>query len=240
MMKRVSFFVFLLFTAHISAQQRPPLSGKRYELLSGIREADVKTRGEHSPEGRLAPSMNGERPSRFLTQNYEYIPRGSHLLVLGAGEGRNAVFLARKGHKVTRVSEEAEAVKKTQTLARQFGVRVNTVISSYSSFRSRAKSFDAVINFYHHSMELKEKFVKWLRPGGLIFYEAFTSRQLKKLKNKEEDEQKEYKKKYFLETGELLSLFPDMRILKYEEPLHLKKYPARIIVQKKPAKTSQN
>ena len=224
-------FFYLSFLSSLSAQQRPPISGKRYELLSGIRE---ETREDHSPEGRFAPSMNGKRPSRFLTQNYEYIPRGSHVLVIGAGQGRNAVFLARKGHKVTRVSRDADAVRKTQTLARVFGVRVNTVISDYSSFRSRPSSFDAIISFYRNSSSLREKMQEWLKPEGLLFYEVYTTRQLdtgeSALKARD---------RTLLRPSELLKLFPDMRILKYEEPLHLKNYPARIVVQKKTAQTTQ-
>ena len=68
--------------------------------------------------------------------------------------------------------------------------------------------------------------IKWLRPGGILIYEAHTENQLKIPGNEH------YAPKYLLHPGELLTLFPSLKVLKYEEPLHQKEYTTSIILQK--------
>ena len=68
--------------------------------------------------------------------------------------------------------------------------------------------------------------ISWLKPGGVLFYEAFTVRQ-RNVKGHRKDPIE-----YYLKKQELLTMFDGMRVLKYEEPLHEKKFRASIILQK--------
>jgi tellurite methyltransferase len=68
--------------------------------------------------------------------------------------------------------------------------------------------------------------ISWLKPGGLIIYEAYTTNQ-KQVKGHRDFEDSQY-----LKPQELLTLFPKMRVLKYEEPVHEKKFRASIILKK--------
>jgi hypothetical protein len=69
--------------------------------------------------------------------------------------------------------------------------------------------------------------VEWLKPGGILIYESHTDNQ-RKVKGNEN-----YDKRYLLREAELLTMFPGMRVLKYEEPIHLGNYTTSIILQKK-------
>jgi hypothetical protein len=68
----------------------------------------------------------------------------------------------------------------------------------------------------------------WLKPGGVIIFEAYTIDQKNSDSNLKADDPS-----YYLKKQELLHLFPEMRILKFEEPIHEKEYRSSLIVRKK-------
>jgi SAM-dependent methyltransferase len=143
------------------------------------------------------------------------------------GEGRNAVFLARKGYHVTGVDISSVAVRKARMLAREFGVRINVVISSIENYKVKKGTLDAIICFYYVDRKLNKKLISWLKPGGILIYEAYTDLQMSVRSNIKQS------KDYLLREHELLKMFPGMTILKYEEPLHKKAFTASIILQKR-------
>jgi 2-polyprenyl-3-methyl-5-hydroxy-6-metoxy-1,4-benzoquinol methylase len=168
----------------------------------------------------------GKIPARFLSENFHYIPAGARVLDLGMGEGRNAVFLARKGFNVTGIDISSVAVRKAQLLAKEVGVRIEGVTIPVEEYRPPKELFDAVICFYYVDRKLNEKILSYLKPGGLLIYEAHTDKQ-KTIKGNEK-----YESQYLLRSQELLGMFKKMRILKYEEPIHQGEYTASIILKK--------
>lgn len=217
--------ITLLFSLPLFGQSRGSQSGGRFELLSGTKKGkEVKTYWDKKYNNE--EYVFGKTPAKFLSQNYSYIPEGSRVLDMGMGEGRNAVFLARKGYKVTGVDISSVAVNKAQLLAREFGVRINTVVASLNNYKIPKNSLDAVICFYYVDRSLNKRMMEWLKPGGILVYESHTDNQ-RKVKGNEN-----YDKRYLLRAGELLEMFPNMTVLKYEEPLHLGNYTTSIILQK--------
>lgn len=217
--------ISLIFSFPLLAQTRGGQSGGRFELLSGTRKGkEVKTYWDKKYNNE--EYVFGKTPAKFLSQNYSYIPEGSRVLDMGMGEGRNAVFLARKGYKVTGVDISSVAVNKAQLLAREFGVRINTVVASLNNYKIPKNSLDAVICFYYVDRSLNKRMIEWLKPGGILIYESHTDNQ-RKVKGNES-----YDKRYLLRESELMTMFPNMRVLKYEEPLHLGNFTTSIILQK--------
>ena len=216
---------FLAFFSSV-IQARHNISASRYELLSGSKRSD-------SPQNFWDRKYSGEKylygkaPAKFLAKNYDYIPSRSKILDIGMGEGRNAVFLARKEYVVTGIDISAVAIKKARMLAREFGVRITSIFASIHEYQIPKNSFDAIICFYFVDRELNKKIVSWLKPGGILIYEASTEMELLNSKATTTD------MKYLLRSGELLTMFPTLKILKYEEALHRKEYTASIILQKK-------
>ena len=103
------------------------------------------------------------------------------------GEGRNAVFLATQGHKVVGIDISSIAVEKANALASEFRTEIKGVVASLDDYQISEKSFDVILSFYYVDRKLINKMKKWLKPGGLIFYEAHTVEKLTdgKMINKE-------------------------------------------------------
>ncbi len=204
---------------------RDPISGNRYQQLSGVKiQGDAKDQWD---QRYSRPSfVFGKSPVRFLAENYQYIPFEGTVLDMGMGEGRNAVFLAQKGYRVTGIDISSVAVKKAYMLAEEFGVKFKGVVASLNEYKIAPASFDAIICFYYVDRSLIEKMKTWLKPGGILIYEAYTVREMRTKKAPE------YNPEYYLKEQELLDLFSGMRVLKYEEPLHEKEFRSSIILKK--------
>ncbi len=204
---------------------RDPISGNRYQQLSGVKiQGDAKDQWD---KRYSRPTfVFGKSPVRFLAENYQYIPYEGTVLDMGMGEGRNAVFLAQKGYRVTGIDISSVAVKKAYMLAEEFGVKFKGVVASLNEYKIAPASFDAIICFYYVDRSLIEKMKTWLKPGGILMYEAYTVREMRSKKAPE------YNPEYYLKEQELLHLFSGMRVLKYEEPLHEKEFRSSIILLK--------
>ena len=126
----------------------------------------------------------GTDPNAFIAASVEtYVQAPSQVLVLGCGEGRNAVWLAQKGFEVTAVDASGKAIEKTQELMSDANVLVRTIKSDFADWEPEDDRYEAVVMTYvHMSPELRKqthaKAVRALDPGGYIFLEAFTPEQL--------------------------------------------------------------
>lgn len=85
-------------------------------------------------------------PNRFLVEEVAGLAPGT-ALDLGAGEGRNAVWLARQGWSVTAVDFSAVGMAKAQQLAAAAGVTVTTVVADATEAVPPGP-FDLVIVLY--------------------------------------------------------------------------------------------
>jgi SAM-dependent methyltransferase len=217
--------LFLIFYSAAFAN-RDPISGSRFQQLSGVKlSQDSKTQWDQ----RYSRStfIFGKAPAQFLAENYQYIPYEGSVLDMGMGEGRNAVFLAQKGYKVTGIDLSSVAVKKSYLLAQEFGVKIKGVVASLKDYKIAPGSYDAIICFYWVDRSMIEKIKSWLKPKGILIYEGFTLRERERDTGKRSDSIDN-----FLREQELLKLFSGMRVLKFEEPLHEKEFRSSIILMK--------
>ena len=125
----------------------------------------------------------GEKPNAFLEHRHTLIPKDSKVLVLGDGEGRNGVFLARKRCQVTSVDESKVGLEKAQALAKRHGVELTTIQATLPNVDIELGVWDAVVLIYLHMPEEARRAthklaVDALKPGGLLILEAFTPAQL--------------------------------------------------------------
>lgn len=218
--------------------EKRPLPAARIDQLTGVKTRNFSTQDTWNKKYDRNYYIFGKGPAKFLLDNYHYLPlpNKSKVLDMGMGEGRNAVFLAQKGYQVTGVDISAVAIKKAQQLAKEIGVRIKTVEASFREYPIKEGEFDAIICFYFVDRDLLRKMVKWIRPGGIIFFETFTSNQLKVKGFNSND----YTPQDFINPQELLTLFPSsLKILKYEEPLHESEFKASIILKKEYAKGTE-
>ena len=126
----------------------------------------------------------GTEPNAFLTQQACRLAPNSQVLVPGDGEGRNGVWLARQGHRVTAMDGSAVGLQKAQALAKQHGVEITTVVGDLADWVPAPGAFDAVVLTYVHlpaaiRAGAHRRIARALRPGGWLILEAFHPLQLR-------------------------------------------------------------
>ena len=124
----------------------------------------------------------GTEPNDFLAEASERIPRGE-VLCLCEGEGRNAVYLAGLGCRVTGVDASEVGLNKAQRLAAQRGVTITTLTANLDEFHIQPYRWDAIVSiFCHVPPEMRRRIhrecVVGLRVGGVMVLEAYTPAQL--------------------------------------------------------------
>ena len=125
----------------------------------------------------------GTSPNRWLAAQAGRLHPAGRVLSLGEGEGRNAVWLARQGHRVEAVDGSAVGLAKAGALARDQGVALRTTVADLADYQPEAAVYDAVVLVFLHLPPALRGAVHAraeaaLAPGGLMVLEAFTPRQL--------------------------------------------------------------
>ncbi len=124
----------------------------------------------------------GTAPNDFLRESASSLPPG-RVLCLAEGEGRNSVFLAGMGFRVTAVDGSAVGLAKAQKLAAEAAVTVDHIVADLAEFRIEPESWDGVVSIFCHlpppvRRQLHAGVVAGLKPGGVLILEAYTPRQL--------------------------------------------------------------
>jgi len=91
-------------------------------------------------------------PNQFLVSEIENLTAG-RALDLGAGEGRNALWLVERGWQVTAVDFSDVAIGKGKRIAEHRGVEIEWVVADLQTYVPPERSFDLVIEFYIHIPE---------------------------------------------------------------------------------------
>jgi SAM-dependent methyltransferase len=127
----------------------------------------------------------GKEPNAFLAAQVRAgaIRPGGRVLAIGDGEGRNGVWLASEGFRVTSLDQSPQAIRKIRALAAERGVAIEAVLAKVPDWEIPAASFDAVVLVYVHMDPRVRPLVhaaaaRGLRPGGVVILEAFTPAQL--------------------------------------------------------------
>ena len=126
----------------------------------------------------------GTEPNEFLAANAaRYLPAKGEILSLGEGEGRNAVFLAGLGFRVTGVDSSGVGLEKANALAEKMGVRLQTVVADLGTFDLGVERWDGIVSIWCHTpsalrARLHRSVVAALRPGGVLLLESYTPAQL--------------------------------------------------------------
>jgi SAM-dependent methyltransferase len=93
----------------------------------------------------------GTEPNDFLREvlpDLPHVPGGGDALSLCEGEGRNAVFLARHGFRVTAVDFSAVGLAKARDFAARQGVSIETVQADLAQFDPGQNRWDLVIAIF--------------------------------------------------------------------------------------------
>jgi len=115
------------------------------------------------------------QPNQFVEQHLAAVPAGE-AIDLGAGEGRNAVWLAMSGWTVTAVDISPVGLSKADRLAAEANVVITTVEADANTYAPDHKVDLVVLSYLQLPPEQRERVVAhaktWLKPGGTFFLVA--------------------------------------------------------------------
>lgn len=125
----------------------------------------------------------GTQPNDFLRERAAAVPAGGAVLCLGEGEGRNAVFLARSGYRVTALDQSAVGLGKAARLAAEQGVTIDTIVADLDGYRFEPARWDGIVSIWCHlpaalRAAVHRQVSGALKPGGAFLLEAYTPKQL--------------------------------------------------------------
>ena len=168
------------------------------------------------------------KPVRIVEMVPHYVSSGS-VLDVGAGQGRNTLFLARKGFRVVSLDTSEVALKQLKSATANEALPVEVIVSDIRKLDIDAENYDIVVfSFVLHLFfkEVSERILKYFmhntRRGALHTISAFTS---------EGDFFKDPKNKafYYPAPGELKEFYErnGWEVLEYyeEEVQTLRKHP---------------
>jgi SAM-dependent methyltransferase len=124
----------------------------------------------------------GKEPSLFFKNEIDRLTPGS-LFLPGEGEGRNAVYAAKKGWDVHALDISEEGRKKALALAEEHRVIIRYSLESIETAPISPITFDvAAFIFVHLPPELFsvaiKKTAQSLKPGGKLIFQLYTKSQL--------------------------------------------------------------
>lgn len=144
------------------------------------------------------------KPNPFLVEMTRQRKPGRALDV-GMGQGRNAIFLAQQGWDVTGFDPADEGVRQAKADAERLGLRIHAEITTFEKFDFGEARWDLIVLTYEPTKAIAPKVERALKPGGAVIVE---DRHL--------DTRRVWPAGTFADN-ELVSLFPGLRVLRYED-----------------------
>jgi len=149
------------------------------------------------------------RPNDFLVEMAKGRKPGTALDV-GMGQGRNAIWLAQQGWDVTGFDPADKAVALARETAEKLNVHLKTEIKGMEDFDFGERRWDLILLSYVGGREMAEVFERALKPGGVLVIEAF---------HRDATKGRSIGGAVVFDTGQLPALFPQLRAVRYEEPI---------------------
>ena len=147
-------------------------------------------------------------PSHFLVEQSERL-RPGRALDIASGDGRHALFLARRGSVVDAIDFAYAGLARLIAIARRDQLSVAALQADLESFPLPRQRYDIVVNVRYLQRTLTGALKAALRPGGMIVFETFLTDQ-RRLGHPTNPA-------FLLEHGELAARFDDFDILAYRE-----------------------
>jgi tellurite methyltransferase len=126
------------------------------------------------------PAFHGGAPSQEIREVAMQLPPAASVLDLGCGEGRNAIFLAECGFRVTAVDISEAGIRKLNALARERQLDIRSEVADMRTYRF-PDMFDLIVS--HGCLHLVEReswqqviprFKAHTSPGGYNVVVVFT------------------------------------------------------------------
>jgi tellurite methyltransferase len=144
-------------------------------------------------------------PRPFLYEHADFLPSKGLVLDIATGLGGNANFLISRGLKVVGIDISEVGLRASKARSPD----LLGIVADLTHFYLPDQTFDVILNFFYLQRGMWPDLVRWLRPGGVLYFETMTERML--------PDNPQINPAHLLQPGELAVDFPDLEILYYEE-----------------------
>ena len=151
----------------------------------------------------------GKEAVSFLRDNVHLVPKGK-AFVPAMGEGRNAIFLAKKGFTVDGNDLSEVAIDKALNEARAQKVVIKPIIADLTQYKFQPNYYDFVLVSLFYKRDLAEQFKKTLKKGGYIMFYLRLEGENQHIKNITPDD-------FAVKPNELKEEFKEYEIKIYKE-----------------------
>ncbi|QPJ61072.1 MAG: methyltransferase domain-containing protein [Candidatus Nitronauta litoralis] len=148
----------------------------------------------------------GTEPISFIRDNLKLLPKGK-VLDIAMGEGRNGVYLAANGFEVEGIDISEVGLKKAHKLAAQNNTRIATRVVDLENAQLEKDKYDVVLCTYYMQRNLIPQMKAAVKKGGMVVFETYNEDYLKYRK---------FNPEWVLKHNELLELFKDFKIIRYQ------------------------
>ena len=205
------------------AAETRPNGANAYQMVTG--DDSEQDRGHWDALYNTNAYVFGKEPATFVRDNIDKLPIG-RALDIAMGEGRNAVYLAKKGFSVDGVDISEVGIRKAKRLAHENHVSIHTINADLDHYVITPNHYDVILNIEYLQRSLIPQIKKGLKKGGIVVYENETVDQLNNPGGQGT------RRDYLLAKGELKELFKDMQIIVYKESNDGKEAVASLIARK--------
>ena len=124
----------------------------------------------------------GTEPNAFVVEALPKLPRGGDVLCIADGEGRNSVWLARQGFRVSAIDVAEEGVAKARSLAKREGATIDAQVADVTRYDFGTARWDAIVSIFLHlpakaRRATHRRAIAGLKPGGVFVFEAYGPKQ---------------------------------------------------------------
>lgn len=179
-----------------------------YESVTG--DASSKSRELWDKKYATEQYIYGTQPSTFLVSVAGQIPVG-RVLDIAMGEGRNAIYLAKKGFDVRGVDFSQVALRKARRWARKEKVTIEAINEDLKTYRIQPNHYDLIVNIHYLQRSLIPAIRAGVKKGGFVVFQNHTLEHLQNPTGAGTN------RDFLLKKGELKRLFRGFKVLKYSE-----------------------
>lgn len=154
----------------------------------------------------------------------KYRVRPCRAVDVGAGEGRNSLFLASIGFEVTAIEPSVVGANKIESRANDAGLHIDVINSDFISVTDNLHDVGFVVALtslehmeYDYLCKAVNEIKKILAPGGYVYIMVFTEDDPGYMKDLDNASECSLFIKHYFKKGELKHFFSDFEILEYSE-----------------------
>lgn len=200
-----------------------PQGTNAYQIVTGEDSEDERSHWDAFLN--RAQYVYGKEPAPFLKENI-HVVRPGRALDIAMGEGRNAVFLAKRGFQVDGVDISEVAIRKALRLARENHVTITPVHADLNKYQIPPDTYDLIVVVNFLSRPVIPILKRGLKRGGYVIYENYTIDQLGNALGQN------LRRDWLFQKGELREFFKDFEVLVYKETNDGKDALASVVARK--------